>query len=167
MLRVDLAGPAGNGTDSSAEAARAALQQVVFTGLDAAPSAGSVQIRVNGSPVSSFWNVLTISPDGVQRGDPAFTRPFNAITSPEEGATAAAGSIEIGGEGAYDGGQVQWEIRQDGQVVQSGTQSTGTNGFASWSTTVELTPGSYQLRTFEQTSSGPQHEQKVSFTITD
>lgn len=164
VLQVMLSSGAGSGNDSSPEAARAALKQLVFTGLDAAPSASSVQIRVGGAAVSSFWNVLGVNPNGVQRGDSAITRPFNTITSPEAGSTTVAGSVKVAGDGAYDGGQVHWKITENGQPVKDGTEQTGT-GFASWSTTVDLMPGTYELTTFEQTSAGPGHEQSVTFTV--
>ena len=166
VRQVMLSSGAGNGADDSPEAARAALKQIVFTGLDAAPSAGSVQIRVGGSPVSSFWNMLSINPNGVQRGDPALTRPFNEITSPAAGATLT-GSVRIAGKGAYDGGQAHWEVLDpSGQVVERGAEGAGT-GFTSWSTMVDLEPGTYELRTFEQTDAGQNHVKSVSFTVSE
>ncbi|MQA80778.1 MAG: hypothetical protein GEV10_20240 [Streptosporangiales bacterium] len=164
-LRVDLSGAGGSGASSSAEAARAALKQVVYTGLAAAPSASTVQVRVGGAAVSSFWGVLPIDPGGVGRGDSALTRPFNTISSPDPGATVGS-PVTISGTGAYDGGQVQWQVLSGGTVVKSGSADTGTDGFGDWSRSVTLDPGSYVLETFEQAGGSRRHEESVSFTVT-
>src|SRR5690606_18589317 len=108
VLKVMLNESARSGATSSPEAARAALKQVVLTGLGAAPSANSVQLLVGGSPVSSFWG-LAVNPGGIQRGDAALTRPFNTINAPNPGSTHPAGSVRIAGDGAYEGGQVVWQ----------------------------------------------------------
>lgn len=165
-LRVDLSGAGGSGASSSAEAARAALKQVVYTGLAAAPSASEVQVRVGGAAVSSFWGILPIDPGGVGRGDAVLTRPFNTISAPNPGATVGS-PVTIAGTGAYDGGTVHWQVTSGGTVIKSGTADTGTNGFGDWSQSVTLDPGSYVLETFEQSGGAQQHQESVSFTVSE
>lgn len=165
-LQVHFSGAARSGSESTAEAARAALKQVVYTGLDAVPSATAVQVLVDGAPVSSFWGVLPINSSGVQRGDSALTRSFNTITAPKSGSINLA-PVEIKGDGAYEGGQAHWEVSQNGQNVKSGNVDTGTEGFASWSATVDLDPGSYQLKTYGQSSGGARNVQTVTFSVSE
>lgn len=166
-VRVDLSGSAASGTEQSADAARAALKQLVYTGLDAVPSASSVQVRVGGGAVSSFWNILTIDSGGVTKGDEALTRPLNTITAPGPGASVAS-PVTLQGTGAYAGGTVHWSISGDEKTmaVQSGQQGTGTSGFASWSDTVTLDPGTYTLQVYEQVNGETRNLQKVTFTVT-
>lgn len=164
-LKVMLSGSAGSpGSDSSAEAARAALKQLVYTGLAATPRATSVQILIGGSAVSTFWGKLTVNSAGMQRGDSALTQPFNTLNAPGSGTTNLS-PITIKGYGAYDDTQARWEVSQDGQVLDSGAVDTGTTGFASWSHDVELEPGSYQLTTYEQSGSSRLHERTATFTV--
>lgn len=166
-VRVDLSGSAASGTEQSADAARAALKQLVYTGLDAVPSASSVQVRVGGGAVSSFWNILTIDTDGVTRGDEALTRPLNTITAPAAAASVAS-PVTLQGTGAYAGGTVHWSISGDDETeaVQTGQKGTGTSGFADWSDTVTLDPGTYTLQVFEQVNGETRNLQKVTFTVT-
>lgn len=165
-LQVRFSSAARSGSESTAEAARAALKQVVYTGLAAVPSATAVQILVDGAPVSSFWGILPVNSSGVQRGDSALTRPFNTITAPKSESINLA-PIEIKGDGAYAGGRAHWYVSQNGQTVRSGSVSTGTEGFASWSATVELDPGPYLLKTYGQSGSGPRNVQTVSFSVSE
>lgn len=165
-VRVDLSGSAASGTEDSADAARAALKQLVYTGLDAAPSASSVQVRIGGAASSSFWNILTIDSGGVGREDPALTRPLNTITAPAQDADVTS-PVTLQGTGAYAGGTVHWSISdQKATVVQTGQRDTGTSGFASWTDTVTLDPGTYTLTVYEQVHGETRNAEKVTFTVT-
>lgn len=168
-VRVDLSGPAASGTEQSADAARAALKQLVYTGLDAVPSASSVQVRVDGAAVSSFWNILTIHTDGVTRDDDALTRPLNTITAPKDGASVTS-PVTLQGTGAYAGGTVYWSISGSDQTstasTQTGQHDTGTSGFVSWTDSATLDPGTYTLQVYEQVNGETRNAEKVTFTVT-
>ncbi|MQA04776.1 MAG: hypothetical protein GEV07_19330 [Streptosporangiales bacterium] len=164
VMLSSAAGTAGN--DSSAEAARAALKQVVYTALGATPTATTVQIYVGGTQISTFWGKLSVNSAGMQRGDPALTQPFNTVNAPSEGTTNLS-PVTIKGHGAYDDSQANWEISRNGQVVNSGSVGTGTTAFTSWSHRVQLDPGTYQLTTYEQSDGTRQHVQTVTFTVSE
>ncbi|HEX6443745.1 MAG TPA: GerMN domain-containing protein [Streptosporangiales bacterium] len=166
-VRVDLSGAAASGTEDSADAARAALQQIVYTGLDAVPSASAVQLSIGGAPVSSFWNILTVDSGGLTRDDAALTRPLNTVTAPAPGASVTS-PVTLQGTGAYAGGTVYWSLSGSGKslTVQTGQRDTGTSGFASWTDSVTLDPGSYTLTVYEQVNGEKRNVQKVTFTVT-
>jgi hypothetical protein len=166
-VRVDLSGSAAAGTEDSADAAQAALKQLVYTGLDAVPSASAVQVRIGGAPVSSFWHILTVSSGGLTRGDAALTQPLNTITAPTAGAKVTS-PVTLQGTGAYAGGTVYWALSGDQKTmaVQTGQRDTGTSGFASWTDSETLDPGSYTLTVYEQVNGEKRNVQKVTFTVT-
>ncbi|MBO0826675.1 MAG: GerMN domain-containing protein [Streptosporangiales bacterium] len=166
-VRVDLSGSASSGTEQSADAARAALKQLVYTGLDAVPSASSVQVRVGGAEVSSFWNILTVNAGGVTRDDEALTRPLNTITAPKPGASVTS-PVRLQGTGAYAGGTVYWTISSGDKTMaaQTGKLDTGTNGFTNWTYDVTLQPGTYTAQVYEQVNGETRNAQEVTFTVT-
>lgn len=166
-VRVDLSGAAAAGTEQSADAARAALKQLVYTGLDAVPAASSVQVRIGGAAVSSFWNILSIDSGGLTKGDAALTQPLNTITAPGSGAGVTS-PVTLQGTGAYAGGTVHWSLSGDQRTmaVQTGQRDTGTSGFASWTDSVTLDPGTYTLTVYERVNGETRNAQKVTFTVT-
>jgi hypothetical protein len=166
-LRVDLSGSAATGTEDSADAARAALKQLVYTGLDAAPSASAVELRIGGAPVSSFWHILDVGSGGLTRGDDALTRPLNTITAPTQGAHVTS-PVTLQGTGAYAGGTVHWTLSGSDKTTaaQTGQHDTGTSGFASWTDRMTLDPGTYTLTVYEQVNGETRNAQKVTFTVT-
>ncbi|MGH3096169.1 MAG: GerMN domain-containing protein [Streptosporangiales bacterium] len=163
-LNVALSASAASGTVDDGEAAQAALRQLVYTATAAAPSASSVRLTIGGRPTTRFWGWVPVSSSGVSRGDPGLTQPLNTITAPSADATVSS-PVTISGSGSYAQSSVDWQITQNGAVVQSGSESTGTTGFADWSTTVDLDPGTYKLRTYDGAASGDQNAQTVRFTV--
>lgn len=167
-VHVDLSSSAATGTEDSADAARAALMQLVYTGLDAVPSASAVEVRIGGATVSSFWHILDIRSSGLTRGDEALTRPLNTITAPAQGANVKS-PVTLQGTGAYAGGTVHWSLSGGDKtkpVQQTGQRDTGTSGFANWSDNVTLDPGTYSLTVYEQVNGETRNAQKVTFAVT-
>lgn len=163
-LTVALSGAASSGNVNDGEAAQAALRQLVYTGTAAAPSASSVRLTIGGQSTTRFWGWVPVSSSGIGRSDPALTQSLNTITTPSAGATVSA-PVGISGSGSYAQASASWQVMQHGSVVQSGSENTGTTGFGNWSTTVDLDPGTYRLRTYDGSAGGDQNQQTVRFTV--
>ncbi len=149
-ITVDLPGAAAAKT-ASAEETRASVQQLVYTATEAArnPSA-AVRLRVEGRDVATLW--------GHSLGQPPLRRASQLdvlapvwITAPLNGATVGR-TFTMKGEASVFEAHVNWEIGTvGGGVVKDGfaTASIGAPGRGTWSQTVTLPPGRYELRAFE------------------
>ena len=75
--------------------------------------------------------------------------PEPSILSPTEGETVSS-PVKIDGYGTAFEGTISWEVRRNGTVVAEGFTQGGSMGeFGEFSDTVDLEPGTYELRAFE------------------
>ncbi|WP_216094447.1 Gmad2 immunoglobulin-like domain-containing protein, partial [Jiangella alba] len=117
-----------------------ALQQLVYTATAAAASSdqdGSlpVQVNVDGAPAG----------EPVGRTDPLEVRQLVQLNDPAEGATLPS-PVMVTGEAAVFEATVLWELRRDGEVVDSGnTSTTECCTFAPFELELDLEPGSYEI----------------------
>jgi hypothetical protein len=149
-ITVDLPQAAAARTASAAET-RVGVQQLVYTATEAArnPSAG-VRLRVEGRDVSTLWG-HSLGPSPLHRADPTDVLAPVWVTSPGNGATVGR-TFRMKGEAAVFEANVNWEIgAAGGGVVKDGfvTASIGAPGRGTWSQSVTLPPGRYELRAFE------------------
>lgn len=115
---------------------QAQLQQVAWTVHDAVGS--DVPVR--------FWVGDFIEPQTLT-ADPSALSPV-LIDSPADGATVSSPLTVEGRSNTFEG-NVQWQVRSGGDVVEEGFETAGTMGqFRPFSFTVDLEPGDYVVRAF-------------------
>jgi hypothetical protein len=128
-----------------------AVQQVVYTVTANDTSVKRVQLLVDGkTPPSGHqdWS------EPVSRAPRMDVQGLIWLLGPTEGATVSS-PVEITGYGTAFEATVNWEVRrQDSdEVVAEGFPDAGANGeFADFSDSVELDPGTYELRAFESSA---------------
>lgn len=138
--------------------AELAVQQLVYTATAAASMHsldGSLPVRVtvDGEPVTDLFGELDLS-EPVQRQDPLDVRQLVQINNPGEGATVTS-PVVVDGEGASFEANLAWEVRQDGDVVESNfTTAEECCTFAPFEFTVDLEPGTYEIVVSEVDASG-------------
>ncbi|WP_162605617.1 Gmad2 immunoglobulin-like domain-containing protein [Jiangella ureilytica] len=171
FIGVDLTGtPSLDATDS----ADLALQQLVYTATAAAANAGldgslPVRITVDGAPVERLFDAVDAA-EPVGRADPLEVRQLVQINEPGEGATVS-GPVDVQGEAAAFEANVLWELRRDGEVVDSGnTSTTECCTFAPFDLQLgDLEPGTYELVMSEDDPSGgegrPPTSDSRTFTV--
>lgn len=148
---VDLSMQLRFGTWVSAEASQISAWQIFYTVRAAAPNVGSVELRINGTKVDSLWggpieNPMT-SPGKYDIGQ---YLAHVWITSPDDGATVPQ-TVQVKGEAIAYEATVGWQVRQNGGIVKQGhtMASIGAPEQGSWSFSVTLPPGSYEIRAYE------------------
>ncbi|NHC12614.1 Gmad2 immunoglobulin-like domain-containing protein [Motilibacter deserti] len=127
-----------------------AVQQVVFTVTAVEQDAAlAVTVLVDGQELAA----------DVTRGEESDVAGLVWLTEPEQGATVS-GEVRLEGVASVFEATVGWEARQDGMVVESGfaTASEAGPGRGTWSATVKLPPGRYELRAFAPDESGLEGE---------
>ncbi|RIQ30041.1 Gmad2 immunoglobulin-like domain-containing protein [Jiangella rhizosphaerae] len=158
-IDVDLSAPPVVGEDADL-----ATQQLVYTATAAAASAeldGSLPVRIL---------VAGENPsEPVGRADPLGVRQLVQLNDPAEGATVSS-PVAVTGEAAVNEANVLWELRRDGEVVDSGnTTAEECCTFSPFELELDLEPGSYQIVVSESDESGgegrPPMSDSRTFTV--
>ncbi|MBX6371774.1 MAG: GerMN domain-containing protein [Acidothermus sp.] len=129
------------------------VQQLLYTIHAAAPKVTSMELRINGSDVTTLWGDTISEPVALAPAMEVFSHVW--ITSPTEGQViAASGSgptpVRITGKAIVFEGTVNWDVLRGDQVVARGAaQTVGAPEQGDWSVTVPLEPGSYTIRAYE------------------
>lgn len=144
---VDLSGAAAQPPGRAP--APMAVQELVYTVTATEPALAAVRLTVDGQPVGSLWGQPLPAPPYRRAAQLTVLSPV-WITEPAYGATVSS-PVTVRGTAATFEGNVQWEVRRDGTVVQRGFTTTSAGGPArgDWSVTLSLAPGSYTVRAFE------------------
>ena len=126
-----------------------AVQQLVYTVTANDPDVKQVQLRVGGKLPSTGGLDRPIS-----RAPRMDVQGLIWLLGPTEGETVSS-PVEITGYGTAFEATVNWEVRRPGsdEVVAEGFTDAGANGeFADFSDSVDLDPGTYELRAFESSA---------------
>lgn len=167
FIGVDLT---GTPSLDAADDAELALQQLVYTATAAAANAGQdgslpVRVTVDGAAVDRLFDAADVS-EPVGRADPLEVRQLVQVNEPAEGATVS-GAVAVRGEAAVFEATVLWELRRDGEVVDSGsTETTECCTFAEFTLELDLEPGTYELVMSESDPSGGEGRPPMSDTRT-
>jgi spore germination protein GerM len=152
-ITVDLSEDALDGSGLGTPAARAAVDQLVYTVQAALQSSDPVRILVGGEPVDELWGAVSTA-DPVPRADQYTVRSLVQIDAPADGAVVGR-DVEVTGEAAVFEATVPWEVAADGVVVESGfANSAEGQRFSPFSFAVTLEPGEYVVRVTEDDPSG-------------
>ena len=148
---VDLSMPFEFSTRGAAEAAEISAWQLFFTVQSASPKVDSVELRIDGKKVDSLWGAPIENP--MTNPDKYAIGQYLAhvwITSPEDGATVPQ-TVQVKGQAITFEATVGWQVRQNGAVVKQGhtMASIGAPEQGSWSFSVTLPPGDYEIRAYE------------------
>lgn len=158
-LTVDLPRAAIASTMVGTRIAELAVQQLVYTAVDAAAWQGtpvsSVAITIDGGPAVAWGSQHLGQP--VVRAPEAAVLSHAWVTTPQEGDRVPAGTVTFSGYGTSFEATFHWRImRSDGGRVAEGSVmgGTGTGGFGKLTWTVRLAPGSYIVRLATDDPSG-------------
>lgn len=147
-----------------AEAETAAVQQLVYTATANDKSVKKVRLLVNGkSPASGHgdWS------QPVPRAPMVDVQGLIWLLTPTEGATVSS-PVQISGYGTAFEATISWEVYQGDRKVTEGFAQGGANGeFGEFTATVDLGPGTYELRAFESSpeDGSPLHLDSKTFTV--
>lgn len=171
-ITVDLSDP-GEDDAAALENPGLAVQQLVYTATAAAAAAGEdgslpVRITIDGADPGPLFGEADVS-EPVARADQLEVRQLVQLNNPAEGAVLS-GPVTVDGEAAVNEANVLWELRRDGEVVDSGfTSTTECCTFAEFSMTLDLEPGSYEIVMSEEDVSGgegrPPMSDSRTFTV--
>jgi len=129
-----------------------AIQQLVHTVQSALRSWDPVLITVNGEPADEAFGVPLDGPVAADWSVVTGIRP----QTPAQGATVTS-PVEVSGESTAFEGTINWQVEQDGAVVDEGFTTGGSMGeYAPYAFTIELPPGAYTLKLWEENPSGGQ-----------
>lgn len=159
---VDLSGFVSQG--SAAELV--AVQQLVYTVTANDKAVKRVRVLQDGATPSSGhadWS------KPVKRSSMLDVQGLVWLLTPTQDATVSS-PVEITGYGTAFEGTVSWEVRRQGsdEVVEEGFAQAGSNGdFGEFSDTVDLPPGTYEMRAFESSAQdgSPLHVDSKTFTV--
>jgi hypothetical protein len=136
------------------ETARMAVQQIVWT-LTAADQDGRERVRllIEGQPVRNLWESGVSATDPVGRAAAGSVLAPVWITDPRDGATVGR-TVELQGQASVVEANVSIEVRRGATVVEStfATATTAGPGRGTWSRTLRLEPGTYEIRAFESSA---------------
>jgi hypothetical protein len=149
-----------------AQAEELAVQQLVHTVTANDNDVKRVRLLVDGKvpPSGHFdWS------EPVSRAPMVDVQGLIWLLTPTQDATVTS-PVKITGYGTAFEGTVSWEVRRDGsdEVVAEGFTQAGANGeFDEFSDTVELAPGTYEIRAFESSAEdgSPLHVDSKTFTV--
>ncbi|TDD65868.1 hypothetical protein E1262_23945 [Jiangella aurantiaca] len=147
-ITIDLSDPAED-DPSALEHPDLAVQQLVYTATAAAADAGQdgslpVRITIDGAPAGELFGGADVS-EPVVRADPLEVRQLVQLNDPAEGATVPS-PVTFSGEAAVFEANVLWELRRDGEVVDSGFTTAETCcEFARFEMELDLEPGTYEI----------------------
>lgn len=158
MVAVTLADQSyGTRPDGMSKAeARMAVEQVIYTLQAGFQERLAVQFRIGDNPTARVYGVPTSEP--LANGPMLETLALVNVTTPEQGATVS-GSFTASGVASSFEATVPWEIRQDGEVVESGfsTAEGWMDKLYPWETEVDvsgLPPGVYEFVAMTDDPSG-------------
>ena len=149
---------------TGSEAETVAVQQVVYTVTANDKSVKKVKLLVNGeTPVSghSDWSQPT------PRAPMVEVQGLIWVLAPTEGETVSS-PVTITGYGTAFEATVSWQVYRDDEFVTEGFTQGGANGeFGEFTDTVDLAPGTYEIRAFESSpeDGSPQHVDTKTFTV--
>ena len=152
VATVDLDVPEGTSLDDFS------YQQLVYTVTANDSAVTSVRARVNGESTGPITRAPRLEVQGLIW-----------LLSPSQGSTVSS-PVGITGYGTAFEGTISWEVRREGsdEVVADGFTQGGSMGeFADFSDSVELDPGTYELRAFESSAENgePIHVDTKTFTV--
>ena len=140
------------------------VQQLVYTVTAADNSVKKVRLLVDGeTPQSghSDWS------EPVARAPMVDVQAFIWLLSPTEGSTVGR-NVAIEGYGTAFEATINWQVRQGDRVVAEGFTQGGSMGeFGEFSDTVQLEPGTYEMRALEYSpkDGSPTHIDTKRFTV--
>lgn len=138
-----------------------AFQELVYTVTANANSVQRVILKIDGSPGTPL--TLTRAPMLDVQG-------LIWLLAPTQGATVSS-PVQIDGYGTAFEATISWEVRQggpDGPKVAEGNTMGGSNGeFGEFHDSVDLPPGTYEIRAFESSAEDgrPLHVDTKTFTV--
>lgn len=140
----------------TADAARMAVQQMVYTLQGVAQVRSPVQFVRSRGPARLFD--LDIEQPFTQRA-PLDVLALVSVTSPEQGATVARGTLEVSGVASSFEANVPWEVRRGDEVVLDGfaTAEGWMDKLYPWQASVDvssLEPGDYTFAAMTDDPSG-------------
>jgi hypothetical protein len=147
-----------------AEAESLAVQQVVYTTTANDPAVKQVKLLVNGKAPQSGHDDWS---KPVARAPMMDVQGWIWLLAPTEGATTSS-PVAIKGYGTAFEGTISWEVTKDGTKVAEGHTQGGSMGeFGEFSDTVELDPGTYEIRAFESSAEDGSaiHVDTKTFTV--
>jgi spore germination protein GerM len=147
-----------------AEAETVAVQELVYTVTANNPAVKSVRLLVNGKVPASGHIDLS---QPVARAPLADVQGWIWLLAPTEGATVSS-PVSISGFGTSFEGTINWEVTKDGTKVAEGHTQGGSMGeFGEFSDTVDLDPGTYEIRALEFSAEdgSPIHVDTKTFTV--
>ncbi|MGH8888917.1 MAG: Gmad2 immunoglobulin-like domain-containing protein [Acidothermaceae bacterium] len=148
---VDLSTEAGNPDPDALGMGAISAQQLFYTVHGAAPKIDSVELRIDGKPVTSLWGSTIADPITAEPAWQVFSHVW--INSPADNATVAP-AVTIKGDATVFEGTVSWQVLMHGDVLQQGAaQATaGAPEQGTWSVNLTLTAGTYTIRAFESSA---------------
>ncbi len=137
-----------NGGGSAFEAMT--LQQLVHTVTAADPSLTGVRLLVEGQPIETLWG--SVGTEQVLTRAPAAETLGPVWLDVQEGSMLAGRSF--GGTATVFEATVNWELKQDGSVVDEGfaTATIGAPGRGEWSGSTDAPAGDYELWAYESSA---------------
>jgi hypothetical protein len=141
-----------------------AVQQVVYTVTANDKSVKRVRLLVNGKPPTSGHEDLS---EPVARAPMLEVQGLVWLLSPKQGETVSS-PVTISGYGTAYEATISWEVDSYGEKVAEGTTQAGANGeFGEFTDTVELDPGTYEVKAFESSAEdgSPQNVDSKTFTV--
>ena len=147
-----------------------AVQQLVYTITANDPAVKKVRILVNGATPPNMHHDWS-SP--VSRAPMLDVQGLIWLLSPAEGSTVSS-PVTISGYGTAFEGTINWEVRKmdkavsvDKLVAEGHTQGGSNGEFGDFHDTVDLPPGTYEIRAFESSpkDGSPQHVDTKVFTV--
>lgn len=145
---VDLSAAASTPAPGGEGKAAISIQQLLYTIHAAAPKIDSLELRVDGAPVTSLWGSAVTEPVSLADATSVFSPVW--ITEPANGATVAQ-AVTFGGEASVFEATVSWRILMNGDVLQRGSAmaSKGAPERGVWQASVVLSPGTYTIEAYE------------------
>jgi hypothetical protein len=158
-ITVDLSTDAFANTQVGGELAERAVQQLVYTAIAAAHTAGhdatTVAVTVNGAQYDA-WGVIGVG-SPMRRPAMLDVQALAWVTSPQEGEARRAGMVAFTGYGASCEAIFAWKVTSSsGAVVARGSAigGTGTGGFGDFTFSARLAEGSYTVQVATDDPSG-------------
>ena len=148
---VDLSQEARDG-QAGAAFEEASVQQLVHTVTAAAPDTQAVRVLVEGAAVDTLWGHADLS-QPLRRAPAAEVLGPVWVLEPVEGGTVPS-SGTVGGTASVFEATVSWEWLRDGEVAASGfvTATEGAPARGEWAAAVDVPPGDYVFRAFEESA---------------
>ncbi|NED99891.1 Gmad2 immunoglobulin-like domain-containing protein [Phytoactinopolyspora halotolerans] len=159
VIEVNLASPVE--LAAGAEDAELAVQQLVYTAtatashlIDGVDGALPVRVLVDGEPPENLFGRLDLS-EPVTRDDQVDVRYLVQIDNPGYGSDVTS-PVTVEGVAAVFEATAVWELRRDGEVIDSGnTMTEEAFVFSPYSIDLgDLEPGTYEITVSEDDASG-------------